>query len=161
MYLLIGLRSIRHDHARRRRVQPAFQQFRCDLAVILPRHVYRVGRIFQRHVIPFGRNVPRGVMAQKNQFRSIPTVRQRNLCRRRRAHRRSHAGNHFKLDSRARQRFHLFAHAPKQQGVAALQTHHLLAFARRGDQQLVNLFLRNSRLPAAFPHVAHLRPRGN
>ena len=159
--LLPGLRSVRHNHARRRSVQPAIHQLRGYLAVVFPRHVHGIRRVFQRHVMPFRRHISRHVVTQENDLGGVSPVRQRNFRCRRRTHRRRHSGNHFKFDSSARQRFHFFAHAPKQQRVTALQPHHLLALARRSDQQGMNLVLRDSRLPAPLSHIAHLRPRGN
>ena len=78
----------------------------------------------------------------KRDHRSVVAMRQRHARISRDAQRRRHAGHHFKRNARVGQRFGLFAAAPENKRIAALQPHHVQAAARALDQQLADLFLR-------------------
>src|SRR2546430_5342674 len=58
--------------------------------------------------------------------------------------RRGYARNHFEIDSRTRERFHLFSHAPEKQRISTLESHYTLSFARPGDQDRKSTRLNSS-----------------
>jgi hypothetical protein len=61
------------------------------------------------------------------------------------------------LDAGFAQVRHLFAAAPEDERVAALQPHHGLAFAHRGDHQPLDEGLRRALAAAALAHVHDAR----
>src|SRR2546430_13067662 len=73
--------------------------------------------------------------------------------------RRGYARNHFEIDSRTRERFHLFSHAPEKQRISTLESHYTLSFARPGDQQRMNLVLGNS--CRSEEHTSELQSQSN
>src|SRR6185503_17632403 len=61
------------------------------------------------------------------------------------------------LNARVGERFGLFAAAPEDERVAALEPRHYLASARLPDKYVVDFRLRDGRLVGAFARVDHLR----
>ena len=92
--------------------------------------------------------------------RAVLAMRQRNSRERRPRDRRRDAGHHFELDLRARQRLGLFAAAPEDERVAALEPHHDAPLARVLDQHRVDFRLLDTFLRAAtFARVNQLARR--
>src|ERR1700693_1835546 len=94
-------------------------------------------------------------------MRSQPSIRQRNLRRRRPTKRRGNSRHNFKLNLRRPQCIHLFRRPPKQQRIATLQPHHHFMFSSRSHQQRINIVLRQPFLPAPLSHINPFHSRWN
>ena len=88
-------------------------------------------------------------------------MRQRNLRRRRRGHRRSHARNNFEFNPRLAQRPNLFSGTAKQKWVSAFQADDLQPKQCELNQQRVDFFLSDALFPAALANRAKLRALRN
>ena len=94
---------------------------------------------------------------EKCDVRIFRAMRQRNSSVSRACDRRCNSRNNFKLDSGIDNCLCFLRAASKNKWIAALQTHHLLFFARFRDQQFVDLVLTQRVFAALFASVNNFR----
>ena len=82
---------------------------------------------------------------------------QRNLRTRRSPQSGCDARNNFELDVRLAEGCDFFANPPEDQGIAALEAHHLQSGGSQSDHEEVDLFLADVLFSAALANVLNLR----
>ena len=119
-----------------------------------------VGRVGQGH--PVGPAVARfGVSGDEHHAVGVLAVRERHTQRRHASQAGGDAVDHLHLDAVFVQVVHFLATATKEEGVAALEPHHLFALEGRLHHEFVDEGLGRGLATAAFAHLHHTHAVGD